>query len=181
MFRSTVGRGISFLVAVAVVAACSSAAPGASTGGVASGAQATLAPARTAAPTAAPLQTAAPVGGSGPCDWVTETEMVAIVGHDAKPDRAKADAKKCDWKSSDFAVFINLHVDDVATLTAARLAYRDGKDVALGDEAFWAPGAFGLYVRKGNRVLAVQVVFLPSGLQRLDVATAVAAAALPRF
>lgn len=177
--RPAAARNFPALIVVALaVAACSSgAAPSATRAPGAS-------PAASARATPVPSAALTPVPpiGDAICDVVTEAEMTAILGGKAAtPNRTKAEPDNCDWSSSDFTVHINIHEDEIGTIDALKLADRNAEELAIGEGGIWSEVSRGAYLKKGGRVLAVQIVILPAGLDRRDVAVAVATAGIARF
>ena len=176
-------RAVAVLILLALAVGACSSGPAAS---VTQRPGATGAPTARATPPASAAATAAltplPPIGDPSCDWVTEAEMTAILGGKvATPNRAKAEPDNCDWTASDFTVQINIHEDEIGTINALKLADRNVEELDVGEGGIYSDVPRGAYLKKGNRVLAVQIVFLPAGLNRRDVAVAIATAGLPRF
>jgi hypothetical protein len=133
--------------------------------------------------TTVPATTPPAVGGEqgvGACDWITEAELTAIL-ETTVPLNPAGEPTNCNWTATNFTILINLHEDEVTALEALKFADPKVEPVALGDEAIFSPVARGVYVRDGNRLLAVQIPTLPIGLDLKTVAVAVATVALPRF
>lgn len=185
-------RGIAALVLLAALTGACGSGPAATSTGRPGGSAAATAPPASPPPTAGPSAagTVAPSAAATPlppiasasCGWITADEMTAIlVGKVVRPHVSSTDPTSCSWSSSDFTVHINLHEDQVSTITALRLADRNIEELSIGEGGVFSRVSRGAYLVKGNRVLAVQVVMVPTGLEVRDVAVAVATAALPRF
>ena len=176
-------RAVAVLILLALAVGACSSGPAAS---VTQRPGATGAPTARATPPASAAATAAltplPPIGDAICDVVTEAEMfIILAGKAVAPNRTKAEPDNCDWSSPDFTVHINIHEDELGTIEALRLADRNVEELDVGEGGIYSDVSRGAYLKKGNRVLAVQIVLLPAGLNRRDVAVAIATAGLPRF
>lgn len=181
-------RSVAGLALAMVVAACSS-APGAATPNASPG---TTTPPGATAP-AASTPPAASVGTGGAvltemCPLISGTDVATIVGMDLA--ETKPEGNWCTWTFTERrsgaipgiggTVIVRYENDDT-TLTLSKGAFPGGEDVSIGDRAYWADDVSVLYVVKGGHVYAVQLILFDKAEPRKDMALAVAQLLLARL
>ena len=120
-------------------------------------------------------------GGDGPnadlCEVVTE-EQIEEASEAEVTETESGEDGSCDWTIGEGSL-INLRYEGSfdTSLSIARQICDDEEDVSgIGDEALWCPGVSVLYFNKGDRSLAVQLVYVleePARDER-DIATDIA-------
>lgn len=97
--------------------------------------------------------------GGALCSILTEEDISQIAGADVTASELTED--DCDF-TIDETSLINVRYESAFDpgLETARMICDDAEDVEVGDDAIWCPGISVLYFNKGDRSVAVQLVFL---------------------
>ncbi len=116
------------------------------------------------------------VAGAGGelCSILTEQDITTIAG--AEVTSSELNEGDCNFTIEETSL-INVRYESSfdPNLETARLICDDAEDVEVGDDAIWCPGVSVLYFNKGDRSVAVQLVFLTDAPNEAkDVATEIA-------
>lgn len=101
-------------------------------------------------------------GGGELCSILSEDEVATIAG--SAVTSAELTDGDCDYTIEE-ADLINVRYESSfdANLEAARMVCEDSEDLSgIGDQALWCPGLNVLYFNKGDRSVAVQLVYILS-------------------
>lgn len=101
-------------------------------------------------------------GGAGGdlCSILTEDEVAELAGGDVT--NSESSAGDCNFTVNEYEL-INVRYESQfdPNLETAHLICDDGEEVSgVGDRALWCPSVNVLYFNKGDRTLAVQLVFI---------------------
>jgi hypothetical protein len=117
------------------------------------------------------------VAGAGGelCSILTEQDITTIAGADVTS--SELNEGDCNFTIEETSL-INVRYESSfdPNLETARLICDDSEDISgIGDQAIWCPGVSVLYFNKGDRSVAVQLVFLTDAPNEAkDVATEIA-------